>query len=688
MTTSFPLFALFLALITGYLLTLDKFYRTTLFYLIILKTLFKILIICCAVGVLYSCARMGRPEGGPRDVLPPLYIRSTPPMGAKNVTSTKIELVFDELVALKDQSEKVIVSPAQSQQPIIRANGRRISIEFRDTLLENTTYTVDFADAIQDFTEGNPLENFAYVFSTGDTIDSLQIAGILLDAHNLEPMQKMLVGVHSNLHDSAFTSSPFERVARTNDRGEFVIRNLKPGQYRLYAINDVDRNNLYSPGEDIAFYSDTITPTMVSTTGLDTLYTPTHEIDTVIPAIHTKFYPNNILLSMFNENIKTQYLVKDERQDSTRLYFEFGAASDTLPTLTLIDYPDITDWYKLNRSMTNDTLTYWITDTTLIKLDTIRVAASYLRTDTLKQLSLTTDTILFKYKRSKVKKEKKKKKGDDEEADSIIPRPDPAKFDIVSKGAQDVNLPLIFKAEVPLRSINQKAVHLYHKIDSLWEDVDAPIITLDNDYSLHNYHADYEWIPGDTYRLFIDSAAIVDIYGLVTDSIVSEFNIKKLDEYCDVTFKINISEPAFVELMQSDDKPLYTASVIDGEAFFSYVNPGNYYARLIVDKNGNGKWDTGVFNSAIQPEDVYYYNKKLNLRRNWDIEENWDLSALPVDMQKPLDIKKNKPQKKKWEEVNKNLTDDEDEYNEEDEIFDVNRNPFAPASNSRKTTHY
>lgn len=609
-------------------------------------------------------------------------------MGAKNVSTPKFEIEFDELIALKDQADKVIVSPPQAQMPVIRSNGRRITAEFRDSLLPNTTYTIDFADAIQDYTEGNPLESFVYVFSTGDSIDSLQISGVLLDAHNLEPLPKMLVGVHSNLEDSAFTTLPFDRVARTNDRGQFTVRNLKPGQYRLYAVNDVDRNNRYTAGEDIAFYSEIITPTMVKTEGLDTLFTPTHEIDTIVTALHTNYYPNNLLLSMFNENIKAQYLVKDERRDSSKLYLEFAAPADTLPTLTLIDYPDKTDWYRLNRSLTNDTLLYWITDRELMSLDTIRVATSYLRTDTLNELSLRTDTILFKYKRPKAKKEKKKKKDDEEEVDSIQ-RPDPAKFDMVGGGGQDINLPLFFKAEIPIKSINQQAVRMLHKVDTIWEEVEAPVIVPDNDYSLHNFHADYEWTPGDSYRLVIDSAAIEDIYGLVTDSISKEINVKKLDEYCDVTFKINITEPAFVELMQSDDKPVYTAPVISGEAGFSYVKPGSYYARLIVDKNENGKWDTGIFNSATQPEDVYYYNKKLNLRRNWDIEENWDLNALPVDMQKPLEIKKNKPAKKKWEENDKNRKDEEDEYeNEEDEVFDVNRNPFAPASSRRKTTHY
>lgn len=641
-------------------------------------------------SVLYSCARMGRPEGGPRDVLAPIYIRSNPGMRALNVSGNKIDIEFDELVLLKEQNEKVIVSPAQKQQPVIRSNGRHVTVELKDTMLENTTYTISFADAIQDFTENNPLEDFVFSFSTGDSIDSLQISGVLLDARTLEPQQKMLVGVHSNLHDSAFTTLPFDRVARSNDRGQFTIYNLKPGQYKLYAINDVDRNNMYSAGEDIAVYPGIITPKAESLETPDTIYTPTHELDTVIMSLQTSYYPNDILLSMFNENKKTQYLVEEERRDSSKLYLQFATKADTLPGMKLIDFPDRNDWYKLDRSATNDTLTYWITDMSLATLDTIRVELKYLKTDTLNQLSPTTDTILFKYNRPKLKKQKKKKK--DEDIDSLeINKPKPTNFELSVRGSQDVNLPLRFVAGTPLDTLIQGGVRLLHKVDSVWENLTPPLIERDNNLSQHGYHASYDWIPGDSYKIIVDSASVIDIYGRVNDSISQEFKVKALDEYCSVVFKVTIPDSAFIELMQSDDKASYIAPVVRGEAVFDYVNPGNYYARLIVDKNNNMKWDTGSLADGLQPEDVYYYNKKLNLRRNWDMEENWDLNALPVDMQKPIEIKKNKPARKKWEvdDKRKNGAEDEDEYNEEDEVFDVNRNPFAPSSSRKNaTTHY
>lgn len=178
------------------------------------KTLYFVVISIIGI-ILYSCASIGRPTGGPQDEDPPVFLNSNPLPNALNVTKNKIELEFNELVQLKDQNDKVVVSPVQKEAAQIRTSGKKITIEFRDTLQPNTTYSIDFADAIQDFNEGNPIEGFSYAFSTGDSIDTLQISGMVLNARNLEPQQKVLVGIHTNLEDSAFNKIPFARIART-----------------------------------------------------------------------------------------------------------------------------------------------------------------------------------------------------------------------------------------------------------------------------------------------------------------------------------------------------------------------------------------------------------------------------------------------------------------------------------------
>ena len=204
--------------------------------------------------IMAACASIGRPEGGPRDELPPVFVSSNPVQGATNVKSNKIEIFFDENLKVEDVANKVVISPAQKAMPSIVANGKKISVELRDTLKENTTYTIDFSDAIRDLNEGNPLDGFALDFSTGETLDSLRISGIVLEARNLEPAQGMLVGVYSNTADSAITTLPFDRIAKTNQLGQFTVRGLKPGSYKIYALTDKNRDYHWDRTEDVAFY--------------------------------------------------------------------------------------------------------------------------------------------------------------------------------------------------------------------------------------------------------------------------------------------------------------------------------------------------------------------------------------------------------------------------------------------------
>ena len=190
------------------------------------------------------------------------FLKSSPSPNAINVNKNKIELSFDEIVTLKDPSTKIVVSPAQTEMPKMSASGKKVTIELIDTLLDNTTYTIDFSNSIQDNNEGNPLENFAFAFSTGSTIDSLRVSGIVLNSQTLEPQQNVIVGLHSNLSDTAFTNIKLERIARTNSLGQFVVRNVKPGKYHIFAINDVDRDYKFAnPTEDIAFYDSIVVPT-------------------------------------------------------------------------------------------------------------------------------------------------------------------------------------------------------------------------------------------------------------------------------------------------------------------------------------------------------------------------------------------------------------------------------------------
>lgn len=619
-----------------------------------------------------ACANMGRPEGGPRDELPPVYVRSNPALGQLNFSGNKITVDFDENIALDDAMNKIVVSPAQKTTPAISSNGRRVTIELRDTLQPNTTYTVDFADAVKDLNEGNVLDGFAIDFSTGETLDSLCISGMVFEAETLEPAQGMLVGVYSNLSDTAITTLPLERITKTNQLGQFTLRNLKEGTYRVFALNDVNRDYHWDRSEDIAFYDVTVSPSSEPMTVTDTLVRANGLRDSLVTREATRFLPDDLLLTWFNEGYAAQYLKDYKRPERNKITFQFGAKADTLPILRLINThragDEADDWSVLVASPTLDTLTYWITDTTLSALDSITLEARYQRTDTNDLLSWTTDTLRFNFREPRKKQEKKKKH--DEEADTVPPPVPHTSLSVTSGNSQELNAGLRFTSQVPIARLDTSAIHLEVLIDTIWYQMMRPSFTLSSPLQPMAYSAPYDWEEDTKYRLTIDSAAVADIYGLDNDKLVHEFTTRKSDDYSSVRFDITglDSRPAIVQLMTSADKPVASAPVVNGVADVQYLSPGTYYAKLFVDSNGDGLWTTGSLLDSIQPEEVYYFPKKLTLKKNWTIEQSWDINELPIDQQKPREIIKNKPKRRKGErdEYSGSSADDE----EEDPFFD------------------
>ena len=693
--------------------------------------------------MLYSCASIGSPTGGPVDMDPPIFIGSNPAPNTLNFKGNRIELEFDEVVTLVDQSEKVMYSPVQREMPRLTALGHKVTVEFRDTMRPGTTYSIDFANCIQDNNENNPLEDFAFAFSTGDTIDTLQVSGIVLRARDLEPMQKVVVGIHSNLDDSAFTKLQFDRVARTNDRGQFTIRNLKPGRYRIYALNDADRDYKFVRTEDMAFLLDTIIPDTYREMTMDTVFTKSMAVDTVTQGVHTVFTPNDILLSMSNEGYVSQYLYAYERPDYKRIYIKFSAHSDTLPTIKIIEpqVRDDADWYRLQRSEFNDSLFYWITDTVLARNDSIRITLNYLRTDTLENLTYTTDTLyvniknaykrqLEKSKKDEAEKYEELKKEYEENLEKLRKRAEERKterdtvkaemearadsielanvlrtwakdslaripffdFKLTSATTVEVDAPLTFEVVEPIDTIMMSGFHLWKQYeDSLWEELPVPALVAEKPHEIMKWTMPVKWEPGATYKLHIDSMAVYGIYGTSNKTIEQQFKVRGLEEYANLYLSITpATGPAFVELLNSGDAVQRTAPVgSDGYAVFSNVTPGDYYARIVLDRNGNGKWDTGNFALHLQPEEVYYYPKKISLKQNWDIEQSWNIYEVAVDRQKPEEIKKNKPEKKKWEQK-----DDRDRYGEEEEdIYDegpaiYTGNKYTDYQNNNRINNY
>ncbi len=608
--------------------------------------------------LLVSCAKMGQPDGGWFDETPPKVIGASPADGAVNVNQKKINIYFDEFIKLDNPSEKVVVSPPQLEQPEIKGAGRRIQISLVDSLKANTTYTIDFSDAISDNNEGNPMGNYTYSFSTGAAIDTMEVSGHVLESENLEPVKGILVGLYADHADSAFRTKPMLRVSRTDSRGRFVIKGLAPGSYRIYALQDQDGDYKFSQkSEKIAFSHDIIVPSCKPDVRQDTTWVDSLHIKSIDQVDYIHFLPDNIVLRAFTEPLTDRFFLKAERQkaNSFTLFFSYG--DSILPQIKGLNF-DAENAFLVEASEKKDTITYWLKDTALVNQDTLLMDITYRMTDSTGVLVNKTDSaqeILSKEpyaKRMKnmekelaawtKKQEKKKKKG--EPYDSVMEvKPLDVQLSVSSQFDPDQNV--IFSFPTPLAKVDTAAIHLYAKHDTLWYRAPMEFLPLEN----RKYELRGEWRPDIEYSLEVDSAAFEDIYGLASKPIKQGFKVNSLDTYG--TLLVNITSlhdlPLIVQLLDAQDKVVKETKTVNGVAEFYYLKPQKYYMRLIVDRNNNGKWDTGNYASDQQAEEVYYYPEAIECKTKWDLTESWDPLARELSLQKPGAITKQKPDKEK-----------------------------------------
>lgn len=614
----------------------------------LLKRYILIFGIPATILLIAACANMASPTGGAYDLDPPKVVKSSPGFNMTNYTKNRIELEFDENVVVDKPSEKVIVTPPQQRNPIIRSVNRKVRVELQDTLLANTTYTIDFTDAIRDNNEGNVLENFSYSFSTGDKIDSLAISGRVVNAEDLEPLKGIFVGLHSNLNDTAFTKTKFERISKTNEKGEFTIRGVGEGRYRVFALDDNTRKYMYqNMGSAVAFWDSIVEPYSVPAIRQDSVFkkdkkTGFNIYDTIVDVNYTRFMPDDLVLRAFVSNVKRKYLQNVDRKEN-RLHVHFGAPTE-LPILEPLSFSADKDWYVLERYATNDTLTYWIKDKDILAIDTLSFRMSYLQTDSLNQDHWISEVVKFAERgRKKEKEDKKKKKKDDEEPEIVFLN---MKSDIA--GSWDVYSDINFEFDEPLITDFAEKIKLEKLIDTTFTRVDDFIITIDS-LNPRKYSLRYRWNYGEEYQLSLDSASLIGYSGLWNDKYSQQFKVKSKDQYGEIAISLpGIGDlPAYVELVDKSDKPYRKIRVKREMVLFKNVIPGEYFARLIVDTNNNYKWDTGNYFENKQPELVFYCEKKFTLRANWQNDENWPIDVSVKNATKPLEVTKNKPETKK-----------------------------------------
>jgi len=609
-----------------------------------------------AAFLLGSCARMGQPDGGWYDETPPRIMGAAPADKGTNVKNRKISIFFDEFIQIENATEKVVVSPPQLETPEIVASGKRIRIELLDSLKPNTTYTIDFSDAITDNNENNPLGNYTYSFSTGDAIDTLEVSGKVLQAKDLEPVKGILVGLYNDLSDTAFTTKPMLRVSRTDGSGRFVIKGVAPGTYRVYALQDADGNYLFNQkSEMLAFSQEKIVPSFKPDVRQDTTWIDSLRIKSIDRVGYTHFLPDDIVLRAFNEVMTDRYFLKAERREpeSFTLFYSYGGE---MPQVRGLNFQS-DDAFIIESTEKQDTITYWLKDTALVNQDTLRVELTYHMTDSLGKLVEQIDTLdilsrISHEKRQKdlerereewqKKQDRAKKRG--EPYDSIMP-PKALAIGVKAPSELDPDKNIPFTFNTPLASVDTAAIHLYSKHDTLWYN--APLEF--NHVRGREYELRGEWRPDIEYSLEIDSAAFVDIYGKVSPPFKQGFKVKSFDDYGTLLLNIpTMTDTAIVvQLLDAGDKIIKEVTTNQGVAEFYYVSPSTYYVRMYIDSNRNGEWDTGLYSANRQPETVCYFPKEIEIRAKWDFTETWNPLATPVIQQKPAAVTKQKPDKDK-----------------------------------------
>lgn len=682
--------------------------------------------------VVSSCARMGSPDGGWYDEKPPRVIGATPADREVNVKSRKIRIEFDEYIKVDNVSEKVVFSPPQREVPDIKVRGRYINITLNDTLIPNTTYTIDFSDAISDNNEGNPMESYTYSFSTGDHIDTLAVEGYVLNADDLEPVKGILVGLFPKDSLGQGPDTAFVRVSRTDSYGHFIIRGVAPGRYTAGAVMDMDGDSRFTQrGEQMAFSHDIFEPSSFPDIRQDTIWRDTLHIKDIIRVPYTHFKPDDIVLRAFTHSMTERYFLKSERKETNNFTFIYtaGLTKDSidayyartdsmaqqalqaytgprltgLPTLRGLNF-NTDEQLVVEPSEYGDTITYWIKDSTLVETDSLQVEVTTLVTDTLGVLQLQTDTLevlpktnLEKRLKERARqqedwqKEVEKRKKSREKTISRLRRDEipEEEWDLepldtlqapkrlkVNYDVQSTMVPdgiVHIKFPTPMARIDTSAVHLYVEQDSTWYRTqfffqpveqrmpymgENPTQNLSREWELFT-----EWIPGANYSLEVDTLAFEDIYGLTSDPYKTGIRIGTLESYSSLFVNVKGIPPVtpspdeskgtagkpqvVVQLVDTSDKVVRSATVDDGTAELYYLKGGTYYMRAFIDRNGNGRWDGGDYYTDTQPEELYYNPKEVELKEKWDITKTWNISETPLFRQKPGKLTKQKGEKKK-----------------------------------------
>jgi hypothetical protein len=591
--------------------------------------------------LIYSCAKIGNPTGGPKDRVPPVVVETVPKEKETNFSGKKIEITLNEYIALDNINDNLIVSPPLKVKPKVWIKGKSVITEFEEELKDSTTYNFNFQDAIKDLNEGNILENYEFVFSTGSVVDTLSVNGNVYYAENLEVPEKVFVLMYREMADSAVRKDLPDYIGVIDQNGYFRINNISPGLYRLYALKDVDNSKTYNlKDEEFAFMSSLLEVTA------DSNWLPVVKDSVRVsrePAakkeikkdLKNKLQDTIVLkgknkLLLFVQTPTDRYLKSSDRKLKYKLEYVLSLPPDSLDFGFRIPDTD-SNSYFIEKSRQKDTMFVWLTDTALYTQNQITSILKYPSTDSTGMIGYKEDTVMLRFVAPKALKGSNLKKP------VSLPVLNNITAGMIKPGQQ-----IIFRSDTPLRNPDTALIRLYDvtKKDTL----KVPYTFRKDSLTATRFIFRANFLPENKYFFVADSAAFNNYYGECSDSIGIRMSIKPADSYSKLILNIKNGEGEMI-IQLLDKKEILVREAKrkgDGKIVFSLIESGFYRVKVIFDLDGNGKWTTGDFSAGRQPEPVSYYPSEIEIKAKYDLEQDWDVGLKSEKPQKLRTIKNKK----------------------------------------------
>lgn len=586
------------------------------------------LIFACVAWVIIvsSCANQGMPTGGPKDTIPPMLVGTYPEYKSLNFKGNEVRMTFNEFIISDRVSEELVISPPLEKRPVILTKSRTLIVRLNESLRDSLTYSLDFKNSVVDNNEQNPIEGLRFRFSTGDNLDSLRVAGMVMNAFNMIPLRNTLVLLHKNLHDSAIYKLTPDYIARTDEKGLYMFDNLAEGKYNIFSLNDINNNMRYDAGaEALAFIDSLVIPSAEYHAEPDTVASGA---DSLLIAGQTHFLPGPIFLMQFYEEIFNQYLKTAKRNSPSQFTLVFNEPVSKDFKVRLTD-DDTEGWFIAEPDQKNDSLTYWIADTSLVSRELIKIELTYLQVDSAGEFYLKKDTLDLQFSQEDAKKRRRRDREDEEDKEPPV-----VQFSWgtnLSATGFELNQDIVITAPQPISFFDSSKVVLYLTNDTLKKPLPFRFST--DTTAWRTYRMAYPWEEETSYTLRIDSAAAVNIYDITSKELITTFKTRPMDYYGTINLALTgVGSQMIIQVTENNEAENVVQEKIISDnqtVVFNYLPPEKFRVKAIYDSNSNGEWDTGSYKDKLQPERIIYINEVVKIRSNWDSNLSWDLSPDP-----------------------------------------------------------